>query len=126
MVIRRSSSGNRRGALIVELVVAMAMFLIAFVPLGVLAAREARLARSLYFRAVAGEILDGELEVLLAGGWKSVAPGTNELRVRAEATNSLPPGRFELVFAPPQLTVSWRATRPHTGADTVRRGEVRP
>lgn len=110
--------------LTLEWVIAMAMFLIAFVPLGVLAAREFRLARSLYVRAVAGEILDGELEVLLAGGWKSLSLGTNLLVVRAEATNSLPPGRFESVFEPPRLTVQWRAAKPHLGGDTLRRGEV--
>lgn len=126
MVIRRPSRQRTRGALSVELVIALAMFLIAFVPLGVLATRESRLARSLYFRAVAGEILDGELEVLLAGGWKSLSPGTNDLFVRAEATNSLPPGRFVAVFDPPRLMVQWRAQKPHTGADTLRRGEVQP
>lgn len=130
MVIRPPSRSRpdprRRGVLTVELVIAMAMFVIAFVPMGILATREQRVARALYFRAVAGEILDGELEVLLAGSWKSLSPGTNTLPVRAEATNSLPPGRFEAVFEPPRLTLHWRANKPNTGADTIRQGQVSP
>jgi hypothetical protein len=126
MVICPPTRPSPRGFLTTELVIAMAMFVIALVPLGVLAMREHRLARALYFRAVAGEILDGELEVLLAGGWKSLSPGTNALPVRAEATNSLPAGRFEAVFEPPRLMVQWRANKPHTGGDTYRRGQVLP
>ncbi|MBL9138144.1 MAG: hypothetical protein JNK85_19910 [Verrucomicrobiales bacterium] len=126
MVISRSSGLRRRAALTVELVIALAIFVMAFVPLGVLATREHRLARGLYYRAVAGEILDGELEVLLAGGWKALSPGTNALSVRAEATNSLPAGRFEAILDPPQLTVQWRANQHRNGGDTYRRGQVRP
>ena len=62
-------------------------------------ASERRLARAYYQRAVAMEIVDGEMEVLLAGEWRDFPPGTQDYRVHCGAATNLPPGRFILSVA---------------------------
>lgn len=114
------SSPSQRGALTTELIVAMAIFVIALLPMAHLLLREHRIARLQFNRAVAGEILDGELEILLAGEWKTLQPGTQELVVHAQAVRSLPPGRFEVSFAHPRLQLTWTADKPRLGGHASR------
>lgn len=124
MVIRRHKRHRKFGALMIEVVVAMAIFVTAFVPVTLVVAREHRAARLLYNRAVAGEILDGELEVLLAGDWRALTPGTRAWSVSAEATNSLPPGRFQLSFDGSQIRLEWAATKPQLGGHVAREARL--
>jgi hypothetical protein len=78
MVIRKTDFNRRRSAaLMTELVVAMAILMFALLPLAYSIVGEKRLARATYQRAVAMEIVDGELEVLAAGGWHAFSIGTN-------------------------------------------------
>ncbi len=65
---RRAFAGRERGGLMVELLVAMALLVGALLPLAYSIASEMRYARAAYQRAVAMEIVDGELEVVAAGG----------------------------------------------------------
>src|SRR5207247_5331359 len=77
MVIRLPGSERRRaGLLMVELLVAMALITGALLPLAYSLASERRLVRATYQRAVAMEIVDGEMEVLAAGRLAAFAPGT--------------------------------------------------
>ena len=69
MVIRITDSpARRRGWLMVELLAAKKLLLGALIPIAYSIASEKRLAHSYYQRAVAMEIVDGELDVLAAGG----------------------------------------------------------
>jgi hypothetical protein len=117
MVIRTSShSARESGALMTELIVAMSVLLVAFLPLAYSIASEQRLARAYYQRAVAVEIVDGEMEVLAAGGWKNFAIGTHEYPVRANAATNLPPGTFLLTVEAARLKLEWKpAVRDHGG-----------
>ena len=63
-----NSLHRQRGSLMVELLVALAILTGVLLPLAYSFVSERRLARSAYQRAVAMEIVDGEMEVLLAGG----------------------------------------------------------
>jgi hypothetical protein len=110
--------------LLTELIVALAMFLVALVPLSLTIVQEHRVARLLYNRAVAGEILDGELEIFLAGEWRTLSPGTHPLVVRAEAAQSLPPGRFEATLDGRRLRLEWRADKPRLGGHTAREAQL--
>ena len=84
MVIRSAScQARKRGALMTELVVAMAILAGALLPLAYSIASERRVAHSAYQRAVAMEIVDGEMEALAAGGWRAFVPGIREYTVRA-------------------------------------------
>ena len=64
---------RKRGFLTVELVVAMAILLVAVFPLSYDFLRERQLSRACYYRAVAMEIVDGEMEVLQGGEWQAFA-----------------------------------------------------
>ena len=61
-----------------ELLAAIALLAIAVLPLGYSITSERTLARSHYERAVAMEIVDGEIEVLAAGEWRAFSPGTHD------------------------------------------------
>jgi hypothetical protein len=116
MVIPRiTKAARRRGSLMVELLAAMAILAGVAVPLGWSLASERTLARSLYQRAVAMEILDGELEVLAAGEWRAFSPGTREYQVHARSATNLPPGAFTLTIDSKRVRLEWTPAIKHHG-----------
>lgn len=122
-----AAAGRRRcaGALMTELAVAMSLLLIALLPLSYSIMSERRLARALYQRAVAVELVDGEMEALVAGGWRAFAPGVHEYPVRAVAATNLPPGRFVLTVAPERLRLEWQPAIQRHGGPVVREVRLR-
>ena len=118
MVIRTSILSKRTsGALMVELLVAMALLTGALLPLAYSIASERRLARASYQRAVAMELVDGEMEILGAGEWHAFAPGTQRYSVRSAAVTNLPPGEFLLTVKPGKVRLEWQpAVKRHGGA----------
>ncbi len=95
------------GFLEVDLIVALAIFALAIVPLGFSFAHEQKTLRLDYFRAVANEVVDGEMEVLAAGDWKEFAEGSQVYIVHSRAAKNLPPGHFELTKAGKHLRLEW-------------------
>jgi len=126
MVIRStliSSPARRRrqsGALMVEMLVAVALLVGVLFPLAYSFATERRLARSYYQRAVAMEIVDGEMEALLAGQWRAFSPGTHDYPVQAGAATNLPPGRFTLTIEPGKLRLRWQPALRDRGGPVTR------
>ena len=120
MVIRTKAQSRRQhGALMTELLVALALLAGVLLPLAYSFVSERRLARSSYQRAVAMEIVDGEMEVLAAGEWRAFTPGTHEYQVRAGAATNLPPGQFVLTLEPGKVRLHWQpALKQHGGAVT--------
>ena len=103
----RKSSRARRGVLMMDLVVAMAILSIAIVPLGFSFARERQLLKIEYHQGVINEIVDGEMEILAAGDWRNFPDGSQNYSVRAGAAASLPPGHFQLTKAGHHLRLEW-------------------
>jgi hypothetical protein len=103
-------STRQHGGLSIELIVATAMLLGALLPLAYSLASEKRFARTAYQHAVAMEIVDGEMETLMAGEWRGFAPGAHEYHVRANAATNLPPGRFLFTVEARKLRLEWRQT----------------
>ena len=99
------------GFLNMELVVAMAILAAVMLPLGGAWFHEARMLRAYYRDAVAMEILDGEMEVLSAGEWRSVAEGRHELKPPAIAVKNLPPGKFILTKQTKLMRLEWLPER---------------
>ncbi|MGA2557431.1 MAG: hypothetical protein ABSG04_14290 [Verrucomicrobiota bacterium] len=93
--------------LLAELAVAIAILAVALLPLGYAAGSNARLFRAKYERAVAMEIVDGEMEILAAGEWRAFPEGTQPYVVHAQAAASLPPGEFQLTRAGNHLRLQW-------------------
>jgi hypothetical protein len=106
---------NCRGMLTTELVVGMAILVIAVLPLGYSLINDSRAIRANYEHAVAMEIVDGEMEILAAGQWRAVPEGTNTYAVHAAAATNLPPGQFRLIRAGNHLQLEWKANPPRIG-----------
>ena len=85
---------HEQGALMIELLVAMALLTSILMPIAYSVASEKRLARATYQRAVAMEIVDGEMEALVAGEWRVAAAGTHEYPVRAGRQPTFRPAGF--------------------------------
>ena len=104
----------------IELLVAMSLLLAALFPVAYSVVSEQRLALAYYQRAVALEIVDGEMEVLAAGEWRSFAPGTHDYVPKAAAAANLPPGRMLLTLEPDKVRLEWRPSVPRHGGPVVR------
>ena len=126
MVIQtRRKPATQRGALITELLVAMALLAGVLFPLAYSFVSERKLVRASYQRAVAMEIVDGEMEALVAGEWRAFTPGTHDYLVRAGAATNLPPGRFLLTIQAGRVRLQWEpAVRDH-GGTVVREAAVK-
>ena len=116
----RLRATRRTGALMIEFLVAMALVMGALLPLAYSFAKEKRLARALYQRAIAMEIVDGEIEVLAAGGWKGLTNGASVFTVHALAATNLPPGRFLVTRADKRIKLEWRPEVKQHGGAVVR------
>lgn len=117
IVQTRARSG---GSLMIELLAAMALLTAALLPLAYSVTSEQRLARAMYQRSLAMEIVDGEMEWLAAGGWRAFTNGVSGYRVNAAAATNLPPGRFILSVAPPKVRLEWRPEVKRHGGAVVR------
>ncbi len=115
-----------RGYLEVDFVVALAILVLAVLPVGYSVSQERKLARAYYYRAAAMEIVDGELEVLRAGAWRQFKQGAQPYQPRAESAAQLPPGRFTLTLTGTQLRLAWQAEGKRAASAVVREGKVGP
>ena len=126
MVIQTAHhSARQRGALMTELLVAMALLAGALLPLAYSITSEKRLARATYQRAVAMEIVDGEMETLVAGEWRAFKPGAQEYPIHALAATNLPPGRFLLTLAPGKVRLQWQPEVKDHGGGVTREAVVK-
>jgi len=121
----KRSVARQRGALMTELVVAMALLAGTLLPLAYSIASERRVARAYYQRAVAMEIVDGEMEVLAAGAWRDFTPGTHEYPVHAAAATNLSPGQFLLTVETGKLRLVWKPAIKDHGGIVVREVKVK-
>jgi hypothetical protein len=123
----RTCWGGRgeRGAVLTEMVVAMAILAVVVLPMAYAFMHEMKLCRSYYYDAVAMEIVDGEMEILAAGEWRAFPPGVHPYPVRAGAATNLPPGRFVLTVAEQTLRLEWRPAQKGKGRPMVREARVK-
>jgi hypothetical protein len=125
MVIQATTSRARReGALLIELLVAITLLGAALLPLAYSIVSEQRLARACYQRAIAMELVDGEMEVLAAGEWRSFKPGTQEYVAHGGAVTNLPPGRLLLTVQPGKVRLEWQPASSRHGGPVVREVNV--
>jgi hypothetical protein len=96
-----------RGFLEVDLMVGLAILTLAVVPLGYSFARERQVLRIEYSRSVANEIVDGEMEILVAGDGKNYSEGAQAYVIHSRAAASLPPGHFQLTKNGNHLRLEW-------------------
>lgn len=107
ILIQKSSARRSAGLLMTDLLVSIALLCIAIVPIVMGLTQERRALRASYQHAIAAEIVDGEMELLVAGEWRSYSNGVHQLTMRANAATNLPPGRFQLTVASKHLRLEW-------------------
>ena len=111
---------TRRGMLTTDLVVAMGILAIALIPLSGSFVNDQKLIRAYYFRAVAMEIVDGEIESLAAGEWKSFPEGASVLTPRGLAAKNLPAGTFLFTRNDRLLRLEWQPKKADGGGRVSR------
>jgi len=126
MVIHtRNKRIKERGSLMAEIMVALAILMVVVLPVAYSFHQEHRLMHSYYTRAAAMEIVDGEMEVLMAGEWHNFAPGTHPYTVNAQSAANLPPGQFTLTLTTNKVRLQWQPGLKDYGGPVVREGVIR-
>ena len=123
MVTQRKARG--RGVALIELICAVGILTV--VMAGVAAAwyTDHQALKANYYRAVAMEIVDGEMEALLAGEWQAHAEGTHDYAPLADAARNLPDGSFRLTVRGRTLRLEWLPARRGKGGRVVREARVK-
>lgn len=111
--------------LLTEMAIALAILGAVLLPLAFTFRQEMRLAKAAYARAVAMEIVDGEMEVLAAGEWRAYTPGEHRYRVTAGAATNLPPGEFVLTLGESRAKLEWVPQGRNWGGRVVREMKVK-
>jgi len=111
---------NRQGSIMVELVIAIGILTAVLLPLTYSYMDEQHQCHLTYIRAIAMELVDGEMEVLATGEWHTFGEGTHDYAVHAGAVRNLPPGKFTLTVRGRQLRLEWRPENPRHGIPVVR------
>ncbi|MEI6193414.1 MAG: hypothetical protein WCS42_03695 [Verrucomicrobiota bacterium] len=114
-----------RGFLEVDLLVGLAILSLAILPLGYSFARERKMLKIEYFRSVADEIVDGEIEILATGAAKDYPDGSQNYSVHANAAAALPPGHFQLTKNGNHLRLEWNSAEKHGIGAIVREVTVK-
>ena len=116
---------HRSGLLTTEMLVALAIVGIAILPLAYSFAQENRYLRRCYERSVAIEIVDGEMEIIRAGGWRQFTNGVHTLTTTAHSATNLPPGELRLTLTDKQARVEWLPTKTAHGSPVVREATLK-
>ena len=115
MITRKPKHRGQQGyltVLLAEMTVAVGLMAAVLIPLTVGFFKESKQMRDLYRESVAMEIVDGEMEILAAGGAEGVSEGSQSYVINAAAATNLPPGKFTITREGKTLRLEWRADEP--------------
>ena len=90
-----------------DLMLAVSILMLLFIPFGVTSSGKLDLARRQHFEAVALQMIDGELDVLLAGERQKYPLGEHKITPPGAAVKTLPVGEYILVVKENQLSIAW-------------------
>ena len=102
---------NRLAFLQLDVAVAITFLALVFIPLSISSSGDLDLARRHYFEAVALQLIDGEMDVLLAGERRKYTTGEHRITPVGEAVQNLPEGEFVLTVHDQKLTLAWVPTK---------------
>ena len=112
MILSRTTSAARcRAFLQLDIAVAITVLALVFIPLSISSSGDLDLARRHYFEAVALQLIDGEMDVLLAGERRKHTTGEHRITPIGEAVQNLPEGEFVLTVHDQKLTLAWVPTK---------------
>ncbi len=108
MKLRMSKCLVRRLAFIqLDVAVAIVILMLVFIPLTVTSSSKLDLARRHHVEAVVLQLIDGEIDVLLAGEQEKYNFGEHRITPAGEAAEDLPKGEFILTLKEKQLSLAW-------------------
>ena len=90
-----------------DIVVAMSILALTITPMAFSYLNEQNAERRLYQKSVAMELLDGEMEVLAAGEWRTFKQGAQPYPLKGQAATNLPPGEARLTIDGNHLRLEW-------------------
>jgi len=128
MVIQTDqSSGTLRhsGLLMTEVMIGLAILGLAIFPLAYSFAQESKYLRRCYERAIAMEIVDGEMEIIRAGGWRSFTNGEQTITSTARSATNLPPGELLLTLSEKHARLEWLPAASSPGSPVVREATLK-
>ena len=109
MVTKKQHRQRERGAaLLVELSVAMVILTTALMPIALSIMKDQHASHNYYFKAIAMEIVDGEMEILRSGYWKEFEQGAQSYPTTAKAAENLPEGDFILTLKGKLIRLEWK------------------
>ena len=109
MIARKHHS--RAGWLVIDLAIAALILALATLPLAFSFNSEQKLLRANYNRVIAMEIVDGEMEILRAGGWRDILAAERDYATTARAATNLPAGKFVTTRGAERLRLEWRPAK---------------
>jgi len=104
----RRKRRQEMGMLMAELFAALAIFSLLVLTIAAPLSMDQSMVRQAMHRAIAMQIVDGEMEVLAAGAWRSYEEGERDFLVTCKAVESLPKGKFVLTVNGQKLRLQWR------------------
>jgi hypothetical protein len=108
---RNARARRKSGMLITDILVAISILTLTITPMAYFYVKEQSAARRLYQKAVAMEILDGEMEILAAGEWRSFKEGSQPYPLKGDAAKNLPKGEARLTISGKHLRLEWVPTK---------------
>lgn len=115
---------SQRGFLEVDLLVGLAILTLAILPLAAAFTREQKLLHQEYCRTVANELMDGEMEILMAGAGRDLPDGTQAYPVHSPAADNLPAGHFQLIKSGRHLRLEWEPAPGKNFGHLAREGDL--
>ena len=108
MITKQDRRKERGSALLAELIGAMLVLTLAIMPITVMLLKDQRACREYYYKAVAMEIVDGEMEVLRAGYWREFEQGVQPYPTTAHSVTNLPEGELLLTLQGQKMRLEWK------------------
>jgi hypothetical protein len=115
---------QEQGMALVEMLVAMGILILVMIPISMSFIGERREFGIYYHRAIALEVVDGEMEILRAGEGRAFAEGTHSYTVTNPSATNLPPGRFVLTRQDRHLRLQWLPAAKNQGGLVTRETDM--
>ena len=116
---------RQSGMLTTELLVGLTILAIAILPLAYSFAQENKYLRRCYERAVTIEIVDGEMEIIRAGGWRHYTNGIHTITTTARSATNLPPGELRLTLEDQHARLEWLPATTSHGSAVIREVDLK-
>ncbi len=113
------------GFVMAEAMIAIALLSAALLPLSYAFNHERQLVKASYDQAIAMELVDGEMELLQAGEWRSFPEGSQNYTAHGVAVTNLPPGQFILFRNSATLRLEWIPAKRGKGGRVMREAKLK-